>query len=190
MREELVTSVNLEELGPLVTELKKRRDSGDTGSHGLEQIPPPWKCDKSLVELALSQVTPEYRLWRPAICYPRGPLNRKHHGMTGGWISVVGIGSRSMSPESLQSLKAVTHAHAWACRHAVVCLDVPDDELYQTVMKTHRINIYYREKTGDSNETATPAKTTEPSTKDDDDDQTPEEPPTKVSHCEKCCSDA
>jgi len=172
LREELVTSVNLEELGPLITELKKRRDSGDTGSHGLEQIPPPWTCDRKYVELALSKVTPEYELWRPAICYPRGPLNRKPHGPTGGWISIVGIGNRSMSQESLLSLKAVTQARAWACRHAVVCLDIPDDEIYQTVMKTHRVNIYYRVKTEELPKTTT----------DDDDKVT--EPPTKIQHSE------
>ena len=170
LREELVTSVNLEELGPLVTELKKRRDSGDDGRHGLEQIPPPWTCDRSLIELALSQVTPEYRLWRAALCYPRGPLNRKPHGSTGGWISVIGIGSRSLPSEALQSLKAVTQARAWACRHAVVCLDVPDDELYQQVVKTHRVNIYYREKP-------------EAKVEEDDEDDV-KEPPTKIAHNE------
>ena len=152
IREELVTSVNLEELGPLMTELKKRRDSGDDGCQGLEQIPPPWTCDKSRVELALCKLTPEYHFWRQAICYPRGPLNRKPHGDTGGWISIVGIGSRTMSPGALQALKESTSTRAWACRHAVVCLDVPDDALYKHVTETHRVDLFYREKPEDETE--------------------------------------
>lgn len=145
LREMLVTTTELAELGPLVAELKRRADSGDDGTHGLEHIAPPWTCDGAHVALALGPLTPAYRLWRPAICYARGPVNRRAQGPTGGWITVIGIGTRTVSPEALQALRAATHARAWACRHAAVCLDVPDDALYRQVVDTRRVDLYYAE---------------------------------------------
>ena len=78
-----------------------------------------------------------------------------------------------MSPETLQSLKSSVQARAWACRHAVVCLDVPDDELYQQVVKTHRVDIYYYENT-----------TTTTTTKQEEDEEPAKEPPEKKGRAE------
>lgn len=141
----LVTTTELEELGPLVTELKRRAESGDDGTRGLGQIAPPWTCDGARVALALAPLTPAYRLWRPAICYARGPVNRRAQGPTGGWITVIGVGTRTAAPAALQSLRAATRARAWACRHAALCLDVPDDTLYRQVVETRRVDLYYAE---------------------------------------------
>ena len=105
-----MTTTELEELGPLVTELKRRAESGDDGTRGLGQIAPPWTCDGARVALALAPLTPAYRLWRPAICYARGPVNRRAQGPTGGWITVIGVGTRTAAPAALQSLRASTRS--------------------------------------------------------------------------------
>ena len=139
IREELVTAVSVEELETIVKTLRLKTLGGEPESDSFCTCEMPWNCDESLVKLSL--VKGEF--WREGVAYARAPHERAPLGKTGGWIALIGMGKRVMNIDTLRTLRDDVEARAWQCRGSAIYLDIPDNELYQKVKETKKIQYYY-----------------------------------------------